>query len=63
MTRAELVEHWGVLDVYSNGADGAGTPAATAEYEWLMGGTDADSLEVWAEGATRVGGGNGLHQG
>ena len=48
---------WGVLDVYSDGgADGAGTPAASAEYGWLVGGTDEDSLEVLAEGATRVGG-------
>ena len=47
----------GVLDVYSDGgADGAGTPAASAEYGWLVGGTDGDSLEVWAEGAARVGG-------
>ena len=47
----------GVLDVYfDGGADGAGTPAASAEYGWLVGGTDADSLEVWAEGAARVGG-------
>ena len=50
-----------VLDVYSDvGADGAGTPAASTEYGWLhawnLGGTDADSLEVWAEGAARVGG-------
>ena len=34
------------------GADGAGTPAATAEYGWLVGGTDEDSLEALAEGAT-----------
>ena len=48
---------WGVLDVYSDGgADGAGTPATTAEYGWLVGGTDEDSLEIWAEGAARVGG-------
>ena len=36
--------------------DGAGTPAASAEYGWLVGGNDEDSLEVWAEGAARVGG-------
>ena len=43
--------------MYSDGgADGAGTPAASAEYGWLVGGTDGDSLEVWAEGAARVGG-------
>ena len=43
--------------MYSDGgADGAGTPAATEEYGWLVGGTDADSLKVWAEGAARVGG-------
>ena len=48
---------WGALDVYSDGgADGAGTPAASAEYGWLIGGTDEDSLEVLAEGAARVGG-------
>ena len=48
---------WGALDVYSDGgADGAGTPTASAEYGWLVGGTDEDSLEVWAEGAARVGG-------
>ena len=45
------------MDVYSDGgADGAGTPAASAEYGWLVGGTDEDSLEVPAEGAARVGG-------
>ena len=48
---------WGVLDVYSDGgADGAGTPEATAEYGWLIGGTSEDALEIWAEGAARVGG-------
>ena len=48
---------WGVLDVYSGGgADGAGTPEASAEYGWIVGGTDAQSLETWAEGAARVGG-------
>ena len=48
---------WGVLDVYSDGgADGAGTPAASAEYGRLIGGTYGDSLEVWAEGVARVGG-------
>ena len=36
--------------------DGAGTPAAFVEYGWLVGGTDEDSLEIWAEGAARVGG-------
>ena len=51
---------WGVLDVYADrGADGAGTPTASAEYGWLIGGTDEDPLEVWVEGATRVG---GLHE-
>ena len=31
----------GVLDVYSDGgADGAGTPEASAEYGWMVGGTD-----------------------
>ena len=49
--------NWGVLDVYSDGgADGAGTPAASAEYGWIVGGTDEQSLETWAEGAARVGG-------
>ena len=32
---------------------GAGTPEASAEYGWLIGGTDEDSLEIWAEGAER----------
>ena len=46
-----------MLDVYSDGgADGAGTPAASAEYGWLVGGTYGDSLEVWAEVTARVGG-------
>ena len=48
-----------MLDVYSDGgADGAGTPAAFSEYMygWLVGGTDEDSSEVWAEGAARLGG-------
>ena len=45
-----------MLDVYSDGgADGAGTPAAFAEYGWIVGGTDEQSLETWAEGAARVG--------
>ena len=37
---AQAVEDgdWGVLDVYSDeGADGAGTPAVSAEYGWLAG--------------------------
>ncbi len=46
-----------MLDVYSDdGADGAGTPKASAEYGWIVGGTDEQSLETWAEGAARVGG-------
>ena len=46
---------WGVLGVYSGGgADGAGTPGATAEYDWLVGGTDGQALEIWAEGAATV---------
>ena len=56
---AEAAEsnNWGVLDVYSDGgADGAGTPEASAEYGWMVGGTDEQSLETWAEGAARVGG-------
>ena len=41
-----------MLDIYSDGgADGAGTPEATADYGWLVGGTDEYSFEVWAEGA------------
>ena len=57
LAQARLDGNWGVLDVYSDGgADGAGTPAASAEYGWLVGGTDGDPLEVWAEGAARVGG-------
>ena len=48
---------WDVLDGYSDGgADEVDTPAASAEYGWLVGGTDEDSLEVWVEGAARVGG-------
>ena len=44
-----------MLDVYfDGGADGAGTPANSAEYGRLVGGADEDSLEVWAEGAARV---------
>ena len=38
------------------GADGSGTSTASTEYGWLVGGTDGDSLEVWDEGAARVGG-------
>ena len=34
----------------------AGTYEATAEYGWLVGGTDEHSLEIWAGSATRVGG-------
>ena len=46
---------WGVLDVYSDGgADGAGTPEASTEYGWMVGGTDGQSLDTWAEGAARV---------
>ena len=46
-----------MLDVYSDGgADGAGTPEASAEYGWMVGGTDEQSLDTWAEGAARVGG-------
>ena len=57
LAQARVDGAWGALDVYSDGgADGAGTPAASAEYGWLVGGTDEDSLEVWAEGAARVGG-------
>ena len=57
LAQARVDGAWGVLDVYSDGgADGAGTPAASAEYGRLVGGTDEDSLEVLAEGAARVGG-------
>ena len=46
-----------MLYVYlGGGAGGVGTPAASAEYGWMVGGTDEDPLEVWAEGAARVGG-------
>ena len=67
LAQARVDDAWGVLDVYSDGgADGAGTPAASAEYGWLVGGTDEDSLEVWAEGAACKGGWSpwrdGLHQ-
>ena len=30
---------------------GAGTLEASAEYGWIVGGTDEHSLETWAEGA------------
>ena len=41
--------NWGVLDVYSDdGADGSDTPEASAEYGWIVRGTDAQSLETWA---------------
>ena len=44
-----------MLDVYSDGgADETGTPEATAEYGWMVGGADEQSLETWAEGAARV---------
>ena len=57
LSQAEGGGVWGVLDVYfDGGADGAGTPAASAKYGWLVGGTDGDSLEVWAGVAARVGG-------
>ena len=56
LAQASVDDAWGVLDLYSNGgAGGAGAPAASAEYGWLVGGTDEGSLEVWAEGAARVG--------
>lgn len=42
---------WGTLDVYSDGgADHAGTPYATAEYGWVVGGTHASAFERWSEG-------------
>ena len=57
LAQAEEEGIWVVLDVYSDGgADGASTPATSTVYGWLVGGTDADSLEVWAEGGARVGG-------
>jgi ribonuclease HI len=57
LAEAGECNNWGVLDVYSDGgADGAGTPEASAEYGWIVGGTDEQSLETWAEGAARVGG-------
>jgi hypothetical protein len=50
LAQARVDGAWGVLDVYSDGgANGADTPAASAEYGWLVGGTDEDSLGVWAE--------------
>ena len=43
--------------MYSDGgADGTGTPEASAEYDWIIGGTDEQSLETRAEGAARAGG-------
>ena len=33
-----------------------GTPKATAEYGSLVWGTDEQPLNIWAEGAARVGG-------
>ena len=38
------------------GADGASTSHATAEYGWLVGGTNGDALEVLAEGGATAGG-------
>ena len=47
LDQAREVGMWGVLDMYSDdGADGAGTPATSAEYGWLVGGTDEDSLHT-----------------
>ena len=43
LVQARADEGWGVLDVSSDGgADGTGTQAASAEYGWLVGGTDED---------------------
>ena len=43
LAQARVDGAWGALDVYSDGgADVAGTPAASAEYGWLIGGTDED---------------------
>ena len=55
--RATAGECWMFTQtVTDGGADGAGTLEATAEYVWLVGGTDEQSLDTWAEGAARVGG-------
>ena len=55
LAEATECNSWGVLDVYSDGgADGAGTPEASAEYGWMVGGTNEQSLDTWAEGAARV---------
>ena len=44
---------WGVLDGFSDGgADDAGTPYATAEYGWVVGGTHELALERWSEGGS-----------
>ena len=57
LLEATQSDSWGVLDVCADGgADGAGTPEATAEYGWLVGGMDEQSLDIWAEGAARAGG-------
>ena len=58
LLEATQSDSWGVLGVYSDGgADGAGTrtPEATAVCGWLVGGTGEQSLDIWAEGAARVG--------
>ena len=60
LAQAEQDDSWGVPNVCPHGgADEAGTPVAhqrhlRAGYGRLVGGTDEDSLEIWAEGAARV---------
>ena len=47
LAEATETNNWGVLDVYSDGGvDGSGTPAASVEYGWMVGGTGAQSLET-----------------
>ena len=54
--QAKSRNNWDTPEVYPDGdADGTSTPHATGEYGWLVGGTDKDALEVWAESGTRVG--------
>ena len=55
LAQAKHEDSWGgwVLDVYSDGGADLGvgrTLEASAECGWLVGGTDEDSLEIWAEG-------------
>ena len=55
LERAGVTGVWEGLDVYSDGgADLAGTEEASADYGWVIGGTDRDALAVWGEGGAKV---------